>query len=67
VFCLINDENVSVCSAFPVSDPHRHVEWSDTDKWQGEFSSCWIGLRADYFSSEILIRKVQGNNNLGAL
>jgi len=26
VFCLINDENVSVCSAFPVSDPHRHVE-----------------------------------------
>jgi coiled-coil and C2 domain-containing protein 2A len=23
VFCLINDENVSVCFAFPVSDLHR--------------------------------------------
>jgi len=22
-----------------------------TDKWHRESSSCWIGLRADYFSS----------------
>jgi hypothetical protein len=42
---------VSVCCSFPVSDPHRHVEWSGTDKWQEESCSLWIGLRADYFSS----------------